>query len=241
MLGFDTCETPSVAEMSAWKGASPFGAVGIYIGGASRHCPNQALDSPGWVTAVTAQGWRLIPTYVGLQAPCSDFHALMDPANASLQGAQAADDAVLHAQRAGIGTGAPIYFDLEAFGDADDACIAAVQAFLSSWAQRLHDSGYLAGLYGNLRSGISAAARMVDIPRAVLVDALWIAAWSGNAHLGGFDYLLDGHWSGAQRTHQYLGDHEETWGNVTLAIDSNFVNGPVYPTDTMLAQSFASG
>jgi hypothetical protein len=58
---------------------------------------------------------------------------------------------------------------------------------------------------------------------------------------GGFDYLLDGHWSGAQRTHQYLGDHEETWGNVTLDVDSNFVNGPVYPTDAMPAQSRASG
>jgi hypothetical protein len=46
MLGFDTCETPSVAEMSAWKGTSPFGAVGIYIGGAARHCPNPALDLP---------------------------------------------------------------------------------------------------------------------------------------------------------------------------------------------------
>jgi hypothetical protein len=232
MLGFDTCETPTVEEMAVWKSTSPFSAVGVYIGGAARHCPNPALDSPAWVRAVTAQGWRLIPTYVGLQAPCSDFNARMDPATSASQGIQAANDAVMRAQKAGIGTGAPIYFDLEAFDAPDAACLAVVATFISSWTQRLHDYGYVAGLYGNLRSGVMVMACMVDSPGLAVVDALWIAAWSGNWRVEGFDGLLDGLWSGSQRIHQYLGDHDETWGGVTLNIDSNFVNGPVYPMPT---------
>src|SRR6266571_413881 len=36
--GFDACTAPSSAFMSTWKSASPYGAVGIYIGGADRAC-----------------------------------------------------------------------------------------------------------------------------------------------------------------------------------------------------------
>ena len=30
-----------------------------------------------------------------------------------------------------------------------------------------------------------------------------------------------------QRLHQYVGDHKETWGGVTINIDSSVVDGPV--------------
>jgi hypothetical protein len=67
------------------------------------------------------------------------------------------------------------------------------------------------------------------------VDAIWIAAWSGTGQLTGFNVIPDGVWSDAQRMHQYAGDHDETWGGVTINIDSNLVHAPVYPTQQMLA------
>ena len=232
MLGFDTCETPSVDDLRVWKDTSPYGAVGIYIGGVARNCPNTALDSPDWVTAVVAQGWHVIPTYVGLQAPCSDFNARMDPSSPSspvtTQGIQSADDAADHAVRAGIGPDAPIYFDLESH-DPDPACSEVVKTFLSAWTHRLHERGYVSGLYGNLNSGIGTAASMVGIAGYEPVDAIWIAAWTGTGQLTGFDTIPDSVWSGAQRMHQYVGDHDETWGGVTINIDTDLVHAPVYP------------
>ena len=35
-FGFDTCETPSVSQMSAWKANSPYTSIGIYFGGGLR-------------------------------------------------------------------------------------------------------------------------------------------------------------------------------------------------------------
>src|SRR5271165_680573 len=68
-LAFDTCTAPPLSSMAAWQ-ASPYHALGVYIGGIDRHCPQPQLTAP-WVTAVAVQGWRLIPIYKGLQAPCS--------------------------------------------------------------------------------------------------------------------------------------------------------------------------
>src|SRR5690606_2353982 len=62
-LGFDTCTAPSVSAMRAWL-ASPYRAVNIYFGGNNRACTQPNLTA-GWVSDVTAQGWRLIPTYFG--------------------------------------------------------------------------------------------------------------------------------------------------------------------------------
>ena len=36
-LAFDTCTAPTIAQMTAWK-ASPYKAIGIYIGGVNRSC-----------------------------------------------------------------------------------------------------------------------------------------------------------------------------------------------------------
>src|SRR5204862_6533226 len=66
-LGFDTCSAPSSGAMNAWK-ASPYRAVGIYLGGINSACVQPNL-TPTWVGAETAAGWHLIPIYVGLQAP----------------------------------------------------------------------------------------------------------------------------------------------------------------------------
>ncbi len=39
--GFDACQAPSQLVMDAWWEASPYSAVGIYIGGSNRVCKDQ--------------------------------------------------------------------------------------------------------------------------------------------------------------------------------------------------------
>ncbi|MGB7685894.1 MAG: glycoside hydrolase domain-containing protein, partial [Solirubrobacterales bacterium] len=91
-LGFDACTAPSSRTMSAWA-LSPYRAVGVYIGGLNRACSQPNLTS-SWVTAQTAAGWHLIPTYVGLQAPTSSCTscAKLTATQASAQGTAAAVD-----------------------------------------------------------------------------------------------------------------------------------------------------
>ena len=54
--------------MQKWL-ASPYRAIGIYLGGINRACPDGNL-SASWTATVVSQGWNLLPLYVGLQAPC---------------------------------------------------------------------------------------------------------------------------------------------------------------------------
>ena len=222
MNAFDTCETPSVQQMATWYTASPYKAVGIYIGGASRACPNEALNTPGWVNTVRAQGWRILPVYVGPQAPCTRFTVPMTD-NPLGDGIWAADDAVTHALTAGLHPGDPIYVDIEAY-NGDDACNNAVRAFLHGWTDELHVRGFRSGLYGNYNSAIAAetgAAWRGDPP----VDSIWFAWWTGTPQLNGVPGLPETSWNQHQRVHQWAGDHKETWGGVTMEIDSNLVDG----------------
>ena len=43
----------------------------------------------------------------------------------------------------------------------------------------------------------------------------------------GDPHVSDSVWANHQRVHQYKGGHKETWGGVTINIDSNYVDGPV--------------
>src|SRR5919198_1248477 len=90
--GFDTCSAPSTATMQSWL-ASPYRAIGIYLGGINRACPDGNL-SASWTATVVAQGWNLLPLYVGLQAPCVSQAglALINPSTAATDGSTAADD-----------------------------------------------------------------------------------------------------------------------------------------------------
>src|SRR4051812_31723719 len=62
---FDACTAPPAASMTAWK-ASPYKAIGIYIGGVSRGC-TQANLTAAWVQQQVTAGWKLLPLYVGPQ------------------------------------------------------------------------------------------------------------------------------------------------------------------------------
>ena len=224
--GFDTCSAPTTATMQTWL-ASPYRAVGIYIGGVNRACPDGNL-SPSWVSTVVQSGWNLLPLYVGLQAPCvaQAGLALINPSTATADGSSAAVDAVARASAFGLAPGSPIYFDMEGYKTNSPACSAAVQSFLAGWVAGLRGQGYLAGVYGSAASTIRDLIPSAGNPQTG-PDAVWIANWNGQTGVFGDPYVADTYWPNHQRIHQYRGGHKETYAGVTINIDSNTVDGPV--------------
>ena len=125
---------------------------------------------------------------------------------------------------------APVYYDLEAYPQ-NSACTAAAQSFMNGWTYALNTRGYLAGMYSSLCSGI--LDQLAGLPTAKYVlNAIWIAAWNNTPNIFGFGTgscaLSDDYWAFQQRVHQFKGGHNETWGNVTVNIDSDAVDGPTY-------------
>jgi hypothetical protein len=228
-LGFDACSAPSARTMSAWA-SSPYRAIGVYIGGANRACSQPNLTST-WIGEQVADGWHLIPTYVGLQAPTSSCSscAMLSTSKASTQGAEAADDAVAEAQSVGIGPGSPIYFDMEAYTRTTSAT-AATLTFLSAWTNQLHALGYTSGAYSSSSSGIADLGHAIGGPYT-LPDDVWTANW--NSAQNTLDpYLPASAWASHERIHQYRGGHNETYGLMTINLDNNYVDGATVGTRT---------
>ncbi|WP_178132632.1 glycoside hydrolase domain-containing protein [Phytohabitans rumicis] len=222
--GFDTCAAPSQSAMNAWRTGSPYGAIGIYISGASRSCAQPNLTAT-WVTNQTNNGWRLIPIELGMQAPCGTRTPKMssDTATALSQGATAASSAVNAAQALGIPAGSVIYNDIEHY-PSTASCKAAVLSYLSGWTQRLHALGYLSGMYSSGSSGIADVCGAYNDTRYLRVDHLWFAWWNGAADTDAGQYCPDAYYANHQRLHQYAGDVTETWNGVQMSIDRNYLD-----------------
>lgn len=232
---FDTCDNPTLSQMKEWWYKSPYWSVNIYIGGVARLCDNLDL-TPEWVRAVMAQGWALIPTWVGPQAPCSRFISKFsyDPTEAYQQGRAEAEAASLEAARLGLTSAGPgstiVYYDLEGYSSTSTtACRTAVKSFVNGWVERMHELGSPAGVYGgSCSSYMSDWATIANVP-----DDVWIAWWTEDEYTPDVSVwdiicLSDTLWSGNQRLRQYAGDHGETWGTVTLSdIDSDVTLGQV--------------
>jgi Domain of unknown function (DUF1906) len=221
-LGFDTCSAPSTKAMAAWA-ESPFRGVGIYIGGENSACSQPNLSS-SWVSAQTTAGWHLIPTYVGLQATTSSCSscAKMTTAGAATQGAAAAEDAVTEAAAIGVGSGSPIYFDMEAYTPSTSAT-NTVLTFLAAWTEKLHALGYDSGVYSSSGSGIADLADQASTGY-VLPDDIWAANWNNQENT--LDPVIPSTaWADHQRIHQFRGGHDDTYGGVTINVDSDYVDG----------------
>jgi hypothetical protein len=222
--GFDACTAPSLTKLQAWT-ASPYRAVGIYIGGANRACKQPNL-TPAWVESAVGIGFALMPLYVGLQAPCVGQAGLAKfakpPATAATQGAAAADDAAADAVTLGLPAGSPLFFDLEGYALHDAACTRAVQSFVTAWDDQLHAQGFVAGVYGSAATTIRDVAALPELP-----DTVWIADWNGVESVYGDPYVSDELWTNHQRIHQYKGGHKETYAGVTIDIDSSYVDSTV--------------
>src|SRR3954453_19807186 len=119
--GFDQCEAPSQAAMTAWLRYSPFRAVGIYMSGALRFCQAQKNLTPTWVSTQLATGWRNLAIHLGAQGagPPRDRYQndkiSADPTNtyaaARSQGRAEANAATTAARTLGITPQSTIYYD----------------------------------------------------------------------------------------------------------------------------------
>jgi hypothetical protein len=221
--GFDACTAPSSAYMTAWKSASPYGAVGVYVGGADRACA-QANLTASWVSQQAAAGWHFLPTYVGVQAA---FGQITSPAS---QGLAAAQDAVTQAAALGFGPGTPLYYDMETYPSGQQS---NALSFLSAWTTQLHVEGYRSGVYSSSSSGITDLAG--NLTRYAMPDVIWDALWNGNATTAD-SAIPTADWATHQRVHQYNGGVNATYGGDALNIDQDYLDVAVTPLPADPAQ-----
>ncbi|MBI1758639.1 MAG: DUF1906 domain-containing protein [Actinobacteria bacterium] len=219
--GFDACAAPSSGAMDAWLGA-PYRAVGVYLGGGARACAQPNLTA-AWVSRQSSRGWHLVPIYVGLQAPCTAYSYRINPPTATAQGRLAADDAANKAAALGLAPGSTVYDDMEAFPTSAPECSTAVLQYLSGWTARLHERGYLSGAYSSASSGVAVLAAVTASAAYQGPDHIFFARWNGVASTVE-PVLPDSMWSSHQRIKQYLGGHDERYGNVTINIDSDYLD-----------------
>ena len=229
--GFDKCEIASPGQLQTWRATSPYRAVNLYIGGSSRYCSNAAL-SAALLAQLSQQGWQFIPTWVGPQAACTSYSSRMsyDLNTAYTQGLAEAAAAIEVAADLGLAladrTGTVIYYDLEYYPTTDTACHNAAQAFIAGWTAQLRGTGNHAGVYST-GPILSSMAGIPNVP-----DAIWPAHWlysSYNPTATVWDVynLSNSLWNNHQRIRQYTGGHNETWGGLTLNIDSDVSEGRV--------------
>jgi glycoside hydrolase-like protein len=226
LAGFDTCGAPSLQTMKAWR--AKYAVAAIYIGGQEMGCGYGNL-SKSWVQSAEAMGWSLMPTFVGLQAPCNSFSDEINPSQAAQQGQQAATQAVSDAASFGLGPGSPIYFDMEAYNETEASCVTAVLTFLDAWDRQVQASGYVSGVYSSAGSGVINLQNTTSVAGHPLAkpQAIWFALWDNAVNLTGSPYMTPAVWSPSARSKQYAGPRVVTVGGVSLNIDSDLVNGPV--------------
>lgn len=225
---FDTCTAPSLTALAAWRGRSPYTGVNIYFGGRNRGCAQPNLTAP-WVRSATAAGWSLVPTYFGDQPFCvfGTKPYRYAASGAAARGAADGADAVAQARSLGLLAGSALYADVEHYDRAAAGCIGAVRTYVSEWTRALHRSGYLAGVYVHQDSGLRDLAASYTSTTLARPDAVWMARWDLNATTTNWPTAGNTLWAEWQRAKQYQGDHNETWGGVTLNIDSDIIRGPV--------------
>ncbi len=227
-LGFDTCTAPSVDALQAWWGTSPYETVNIYFGGLNRGCDQPNL-TPDWVQQVNQIGWGLLPTYMGHQPACmlGDKEHRYNADNAAAIGTSDAEDALAQAEHLGLLPGSALYADVEHYDNSDSACVTAVRRYVSAWTETLQGAGYLAGAYVHQDSGLPDLSAVYDSPDHATPDAIWMARWDEDPALTGWPTAPDSQWADHQRIKQYIGPHEETWGGVTINIDSDSLDAPI--------------
>jgi len=215
--GFDTCGAPATSVMSSWL-ASPYRAIGIYIGGLNRGCSQPNLTA-GWIAAIQRLGWHYFPFYVGRQASCvvgQSGNVAITPARAAAQGKAAADDAAAQARALGLPPRTPIIYDMEAYA----GCAKQVLTFLSAWDRELPADGYTAAVYESFSNVGDLVAASGTITEPALIH---YADWDNQATTQS-SYMPASMWLSHQRIHQFRGGHDEAWGGVTMDIDSDQVD-----------------
>ena len=230
--GFDRCAVPTVSQMQTWWTTSPYKAAGVYIGGENHSCKTQNISS-SWITSILNQGWGIIPTWVGPQAPsvfgncqtsCSKMST--NASTAETQGVAEANKAADQAVAYGL-SGTIIYYDMEAYDR--NVSGSVVRAFMNGWSRRLRERGFKAGGYSS-RLTVSDWASIANPP-----DAIWFT-WFFNDGVPcgdachtvfGVPSISDSLWVNHQRLRQTSSGFSRCWGSTCLTIDEDWLDGPV--------------
>lgn len=229
-LGFDTCTAPSESQMSAWRAHSPYDAIGIYLGGSDVACAQPNL-SRSWLTTEAAQGWHFLPLYVGPQAAFGELNK-----SSAGQGTAAANDAAAQAERLGFGPQTPIYYDMEAYRGGHQS--PRVVQFLAAWTTRLHQLGFLSGVYSSSLSGIAALGRQTGSYPAP--DVIFDALWNGQANTQD-PVLHAGQWGHHHRVHQYNGNVTQKFGGTAIDIDQDYLDVELLPKPSRATIGYPAG
>jgi hypothetical protein len=226
LAGFDTCAAPSLPTMKAWR--AKYAATAIYIGGQMMACGQSNL-SASWVQQTEAMGYALMPTFVGLQAPCDSFSGKIDPKQAAPQGTAAANQAVTAAKSYGLGAGTPIYYDMEAYDHTNAGCRTAVLTFLDTWTRQLKAVGYISGVYSSAGSAITDLQSHTTVAGHSLAEpqAIWFALWDNGNNMTGAPYMTSAVWPVASRSKQYAGNRVVKVRGIALNIDADWVASAV--------------
>lgn len=228
---FDTCQAPPAETMRTWKRDSPFGAVGVYIGGRGRACPQQRNLTPEWVDAVHRMGWKLLPLYVSSQSPCvSAPHKRkmrMSTEEPYEQGRREGMDAVRQAQRLGMARRSAVYLDMEGYDRHNTECAETTLRFVQGWNNAVRSQGYLAGYYSSADSGIAHLETARAAGARGLPSVMWFARWRVPQSVTAERRLHARAWQPHRRIHQHSGNVQRTYGGRTLHIDENLVDAPV--------------
>ena len=222
--GADSCTAPSESQMTAFWTNTPYSAWGIYIGGEDRACSQPNLTA-SWVSEVTAQGWHLLPLWVGPQNPCVPGydHFSTDTATAYSQGKAQALDAYSAVTGLGMSGNSPVIYDMETGGSSTTACIDATKSFIQGWDAQMHVApAQPAGVYTSTCGGFMDDFASVSPPP----DFIDGADWDGNPSTSDLSCVASNHWTEHQRIKQYEGGHNVTENGVTLNVDSDCSNGP---------------
>lgn len=229
--GFDTCQTPDLATMRAWRASSSYRAVGVYFGGRARACKTQRNLTRDWVRQTGAAGWNLLPIYVGSQSPCvrgsKKNPYRIDPKRAGSQGTSEAKDAVKAASALGMKGGSALYLDMEAYDAGKASCADPTLAFIRAWDRQVRAQGYLPGFYSSADSGIAHIEKARRAGTADLPAVVWYARWGVKPTLTAEPVLRATAWPSHSRIHQYSGAVTETHGGHKLSIDRDLIDAPV--------------
>lgn len=192
---FDARCAPTQEQMDAWLTSSPFWGVGVYIGGSTMSCRPTATDAgqayldATWVARQRANGWRVLPIWVGPQAACqTSYGDLIDPnpagayAAADARGRAEAAAAVARARELGLPAGTTLWYDLEGGFDVED-CRRSALRFLSGWTAALHDLGHRSGVYSSVSAGIHALDNADNLSPGSyeMPDQVWYAWYNARS------------------------------------------------------------
>ncbi|HTW18386.1 MAG TPA: glycoside hydrolase domain-containing protein [Nocardioides sp.] len=227
--GFDACSAPSQQVMDAWRQASPYSAVGIYISGSLRTCPQDQLTAD-WVRTQARRGWHLLPIHVGPQASCAKrdypIEMSLNKKTAEDQGRAEARSSVAAAKSLAIRTGSTLYYDLEDYDLAPDDCRQAALSFLSGWTKQLHALGFRSGVYSNIGAAINSldVADRLSPGSYAMPDDIWFAWENGRADTRTDHRVQSRRWDKHARIHQYDLDTVRTYAGASMKIDLNWVD-----------------